>query len=196
MTLMNFYLLCLISVFICHCHSPWLGHSTNSSSGTSTNTDCSSPSGTSPLPLLPLPLEELRAISAKCFGLYECGQLASIFSCNYRSPVARLIDFDAGQRQPSELNGPLPPPYLLLLRLPLRSGHLLHPCSRRQQQLVCAVRDAAAFCRSAKTIRACSPGSKSCCSREAAPPPLLPCLITLFTHPPREAFLIFAVFVV
>lgn len=126
---------------------------------------------------LSLPLEELRAISAKCFGLYECGQLASIFSCNYRSPVARLIDFDAGQRQPSELNRPTPPPLPTAASPPCPSWHVLHPCCRRQQQLVCAVRDAAAFCRSAKTIRACSPGSKSCCSREAAlppPPPSLP----------------------
>lgn len=95
MTLMNFYLLCLISVFICH--SPWLA----------TQRAPTCPPPPSPNTRLPRSPSKLRAISAKCFvALFMSAGSASIFSCNYRSPVARLIDFDAGRCRPKPLPNP------------------------------------------------------------------------------------------
>lgn len=76
-----------------------------------------------------------RAISAKCFmALFMSAGNASIFSCNYRSPVARLIDFDAGRPVPGV-------PSALHLSYPPTSKSLpgnLSSC-RRQLQLVRAV---------------------------------------------------------
>jgi len=67
----------------------------------------------------------------------------SIFSCNYRSPVARLIDFDAGHSMPlSHSPCPLSSPFIITTSPQTLS---LIRCTTAAISLLSDVRDAVAF---------------------------------------------------
>jgi len=67
----------------------------------------------------------------------------SIFSCNYRSPVARLIDFDAGHSMPL-YHSPCPFPSSFILTTNPQTLSLIR-CTTAAISLLSDVRDAIAF---------------------------------------------------